>query len=211
MTFSPDSPDIQLPPLRIGAWLPQSRVNGPGCRFVLWLQGCSLQCAGCCNVEFQSHASGDLLTVQEVYEMIAGTPNIEGVTYSGGEPFEQSEGLALLSRLVRESGLTVMAYSGYTYGELLGQHNTYVHELLGLLDVLIDGPFEVQHATPLLWRGSRNQKVHFLTDYYHMYAADVFRERIDVEFCIDGNTISVSGAAVNDVLLHLTKKNKTPS
>jgi anaerobic ribonucleoside-triphosphate reductase activating protein len=204
MTFSSAE---QRATLRVGAWLSQSRVNGPGCRFVLWLQGCSLQCAGCCNPAFQSYASGDLFTVQEVYEMIVKTPDIEGVTYSGGEPFEQARALALLSRRVRESGLTVMAYSGHTYKALCERHDTHVDELLGLLDVLIDGPFEAQHAAPLLWRGSRNQNVHFLADCYHLYTADVNREHVDVEFCIDGDKISVTGAADDDVLLHLTEKN----
>lgn len=187
--------------LYIGAWLSQSRVNGPGCRFVLWLQGCTLRCPGCCNPEFQYRDSGHVLTIQDVYGMILATPDIEGVTYSGGEPFEQTEGLYRLSVLLREAGLTVMAYSGYTYEALQHQHNFFVDGLLSQLDILVDGPFVAQHAASLLWRGSRNQRVLFLTDRYQTYAADIEREYADVEFCIEGDTISITGAA-SDVEFH---------
>jgi anaerobic ribonucleoside-triphosphate reductase activating protein len=193
--------------VNIGQWLPQSRVNGPGLRFVIWFQGCSLQCPGCCNLEFQSHVPQHLFTIQELYEMIVRTPNIEGVTYSGGESFEQAEGAYLLSQLVRQAGLTVVAYSGYTYEDLCRRNDPAINGLLSQLDILIDGPFDAAQAASLLWRGSRNQRVHFLTGRYQTYANEVDREGVELEVHINGGTASVTGnvddALVNDLISRL--------
>ncbi len=169
-----------------------------------------MQCEGCCNPEFQAHDSGQCLTVRMVFDMILATPDIEGVTYSGGEPFEQAEALTLLSRLCRQAGLTVMTYSGSTYEELCRRDDSHVRGLLSLLDVLVDGPFESSHAAPLLWRGSHNQRVHFLTDHYHVYAFDVEQEFVELEFCIDGDTLSITGMAEDRALRDLIEKIRMP-
>ncbi len=145
------------------------------------------------------------MTVQTLSEMILAEPDIEGVTYSGGEPFEQAEGLGRLSRLLRKAGLTVMAYSGHTYADLCRQTDPAAHELLGLLDLLVDGPFESVCAAPLLWRGSRNQHVRFVTDHYRSYVADVNRECVDLEFRIAGQNITVTGTVDDGVLQDFTK------
>jgi anaerobic ribonucleoside-triphosphate reductase activating protein len=194
-----------IPSLQVGVWLSQSQVNGPGNRFVLWLQGCSLRCAGCCNPEFQAYDGGQRLTVKTLAAMILATAGIEGVTYSGGEPFEQAESLALLSGLCREAGLTVMAYSGLTYEALRGRADPHVQALLGMLDVLVDGPFELASAAALRWRGSRNQRIHLLTDHYHLSAADVQREMIELEFRIQGNNLAVTGTADDQRLRFLSE------
>ncbi len=145
------------------------------------------------------------MTVQALSEMILAEPDIEGVTYSGGEPFEQAEALGLLSRLVRTAGLTVMAYSGHAHADLCRQADPAIHELIGLLDLLVDGPFESACAAPLLWRGSRNQQIHFFTDHYRSYVADVDRECVDVEIRIAGQNITVTGTIDDDVLQDFTK------
>ena len=179
--------------VNVGKWLPQSRVNGPGLRFVIWFQGCALQCPGCCNSEFQSQAPKQIFTIQELYDMIQQTPDIEGVTYSGGEPFEQADGVYQLSRLVRRTGLTVMAYSGYTYEDLCSRNDPTINGLLEQLDILVDGPFGVTQAAPLLWRGSRNQRIPFLTDRYQAYVSEVNCEGAEMELYINGDTVSVTG------------------
>ena len=144
------------------------------------------------------------MTAQALSEMILAEPDIEGVTYSGGEPFEQAEALNLLSRLLRKAGLSVMAYSGYAYADLCRRADPAVHELLGRLDLLVDGPFEAACAAPLLWRGSRNQQIYFLTDRYRSYAADIDREGVDVEIRIAGRTITVTGTVADNVLQDFT-------
>ncbi len=192
--------------LNIGRLLPKSQVNGPGVRFVIWLQGCSLHCSGCINQEFWSQEPNQLMSVQELYEQIISTPGIEGVTYSGGEPFEQAEGLCSLSRLLREANLTIMAYSGYTYQELINRHDRHISELLFMLDILLDGRFEIENAAPLLWRGSHNQQVHFLTARYKQYEEQVNREGVEMEFSFAGTECFVTGNFNQELLQKIREK-----
>ena len=149
--------------LNIGRLLPRSGVNGPGQRFVVWLQGCAFNCPQCVNQEFLPPKPKTIILTSELYKRIIQTPEIEGVTYSGGEPFEQAKALYQLSVLLKKKGLTIMSYSGYTHDELLERKDIYTKKLLSTLDILIDGRFEVNNTAPLLWRGSRNQKVYFFT------------------------------------------------
>ena len=95
--------------LNIGKIAPQSKVNGPGVRFAIWLQGCPLRCEGCINKEFWANEPNQLIRVPDLFKMILDAPNVEGVTYSGGEPFEQAEGLYMLSSLLKARGLSIMA------------------------------------------------------------------------------------------------------
>lgn len=196
------------PVLRIAAWLPLSRVNGPGARGVLWVQGCSRRCDGCCNPEFQSAEGGRRMKVSDVFSLILAAPGIEGVTYSGGEPFEQAGALALLSRLCREAGFAVMAYSGLTYEALRSRNDSAAQALLRELDVLVDGPFQAACAAPLLWRGSRNQRVHFLTDRYRAYADEVNGESAELEIRLAGDTLTVTGTAPDDLVRSLFRTSK---
>ena len=86
-------------------------------------------------------------------------PLCHGVTFSGGEPFSQAAGYAKLARLLKAKGYEVASYSGYTFEALM--HGTAdQRELLGQLDVLIDGPFLLaERSLELNFRGSRNQRV----------------------------------------------------
>ena len=156
--------------IALHAWEPRSRANGPGARFVLWFQGCSLGCAGCFNPATHDPAASarHRLTVDEVVAMIAATPRIEGITLSGGEPMQQPEAaLALLERVRAEptlAGLSTLAFSGYTIEEIrsqpLGAH------LLAHLDVLIDGRYRAGERSGVGLRGSTNQRVHLLSARY---------------------------------------------
>ena len=73
-------------------WEERSVVNGPGERFVLWLQGCPFRCRGCFNPAFLPFAGGRRVLVAEMAERILSVPGVEGVTYSGGEPMAQRAG-----------------------------------------------------------------------------------------------------------------------
>ena len=158
------------PTLRVGARVPVTRAEGPGARYALWLQGCSIRCPGCCNPHLFEAAGGTLVAVSALLAQLAVVRDeIEGVTLLGGEPFEQAEGLTLLAQGARGLGLSVMAFSGYTLEELRTQGATRpaVLDLLAALDVLVDGRYEA--APPRaerLWAGSTNQRFHYLTDRY---------------------------------------------
>jgi len=87
---------------------------------------------------------------------------IDGVTFTGGEPFAQAEVLAELAERLRTHDLSLMAFTGYELEELTDHHQ---QRLLGLLDIVVTGRFiREMKADGLLWRGSSNQKVHLLSD-----------------------------------------------
>jgi len=160
--------------LNVHAMLPRSRANGPGHRFVLWLQGCSLGCPGCFNPDTHSVEPRLVLPVDEVVRRITGERGIDGVTVSGGEPFQQPHGLLGLLRLLRPSrsprgvpgstSLSVLVFSGYAIEEILAQ--ALGPEILERVDVLIDGRYVEERRIDGHLRGSANQRAHFLTDRY---------------------------------------------
>ena len=139
---------------------PESIVDGPGFRFVTFVQGCPHHCRGCHNPESWDFEGGYDITPGEVFEQIKGNPLLRGVTFSGGEPFEQVPALLELARLVKGAGLTLMSYSGYTLEELEERKDPETDELLGMLDILVDGRYvEAERNLTLIYRGSENQRV----------------------------------------------------
>lgn len=155
------------PLLNIHAIMHVSYANGPGARTVVWTQGCRLHCPECSNPLTHSHKPQILVAPQQLATSILTVPGIEGLTVSGGEPFEQAAAVASLCRAVREGGLSVMVFTGWIYESICKCSNTAVKNLLEQIDILVDGPF-IQHLADkhLLWRGSRNQMIRFLTDRY---------------------------------------------
>ena len=100
------------------------------------------------------------MTAGEVFEQIEARKGLRGVTFSGGEPFEQAEALLELAKLVKGAGLTLMSYSGYTLEELEARHDKATDELLGMLDILVDGRYdESLRNLTLVYCGSENQRV----------------------------------------------------
>ena len=148
---------------RVHAIEPRSRANGPGARFVVWLQGCTLGCPGCFNPG--THASGG----REVDIATLDFGDVEGISLSGGEPMQQPEAaLALLER-ARARGLSTLMFSGYTKAEIKALPGGPA--LLAHLDVLIDGRYVAGERLATGLRGSANQRIHLLTARYTL--ADV--------------------------------------
>jgi anaerobic ribonucleoside-triphosphate reductase activating protein len=154
--------------VRVGARVPVTRVEGPGARYALWVQGCSIRCPGCCNPHLFDGAGGQAVGVDTLLaEVGRARPAIEGVTFLGGEPFEQAAGLAVLAAGARDLGLSVMVFSGYTLEELRGRTDPGVEGLLRTTDVLVDGRYDAARPEVLrLWVGSENQLFHYLTGRY---------------------------------------------
>ena len=138
-----------------------SIVDGPGIRFSLFTQGCKHGCPGCHNPDAQPFVGGYEAAVEELMQKIEANPLLAGITLTGGEPFEQAESLLELARWVQARGLTVWAYSGYVFEELIaGIPNAAAAELLTAVDVLVDGPYVAAQAShELKWRGSVNQRI----------------------------------------------------
>ncbi|HEY5926067.1 MAG TPA: 4Fe-4S single cluster domain-containing protein [Kofleriaceae bacterium] len=155
--------------LRVHAIEPRSRANGPGARFVVWLQGCTLGCPGCFNPTTHDTRGGRDVSLDELARQLADTPGIEGVSLSGGEPLQQAEGAAALLAAARALGLSTLAFSGYTLEEIRAlPHGPTV---LAQLDVLVDGRYVAGERLATGLRGSANQRIHLLTSRYQL--ADV--------------------------------------
>jgi anaerobic ribonucleoside-triphosphate reductase activating protein len=138
-----------------------SIVDGPGIRLAVFTQGCHHDCPGCHNPAAQPFEGGTPTTAAELWAQVEANPLLAGVTLTGGEPFEQAEALVDFARLAREKGLSVWAYSGYRYEELLaGVPSDAAAQLLEQTDVLVDGLFvEALKSLDLRWRGSSNQRL----------------------------------------------------
>ncbi len=138
----------------------ESIVDGPGIRYVVFVQGCPHCCAGCHNPQSHPLEGGQAVDIQGLFQEIRQNPLLKGVTFSGGEPFCQPQPLTALARLVHGIGLDVITYTGYQYEELLATKNAGVPALLEQTDILIDGPFiQKQKDLTLPFRGSRNQRI----------------------------------------------------
>jgi anaerobic ribonucleoside-triphosphate reductase activating protein len=144
------------------AFLPRSRANGPGERAVVWVQGCPIRCKWCGNPEFLDFAPRRLIPARGLARRILAVGGIDGVTFSGGEPFAQAAALAEVGERIRDAGLTVVTYTGYTHEHLHSGGPDWAALLRGT-DLLIDGPYVEALAGDFLWRGSSNQRLVYLT------------------------------------------------
>ncbi len=156
---------LEIPPgyLNLMGYVDESEVNGPGCRAVIWVQGCLRECPGCFNPDSWSFEINQLMSVDALVEKITSNPRNEGVTFSGGEPFWQAPALANLARKLKAKGLNVMSFTGFTLERLQSEYAPAGSEdLLSQLDILIDGPYLQSQAvnSPDSTVSSSNQRVH---------------------------------------------------
>lgn len=178
--------------LRIGATASATECEGPGRRYALWVQGCRIRCAGCCNPQFFAARGGRSAPPAEIVEELRrGGNSIEGITLLGGEPFDQAAALAEVARGARELGLSVLTFTGYTLEELRARGNAGVDALLAASDVLVDGPYDASRPEPVRrWAGSTNQRFHFLTERYapgiEYPRTGEARSGIEIEIAPDG-------------------------
>jgi len=152
--------------LRLHHFLPLSRANGPGRRAVLWVQGCTLNCPGCFNPQTHPVVGGRLVEVEALLTAILALGNsIEGVTLSGGEPFQQMQPvLALLKRIRAETSLSTLVFSGYTWQEI--ERFPAAHELSECLDLLISGRYDATQPLATGLVSSANQTPIFFSKRY---------------------------------------------
>lgn len=177
-----DTEKAGSPCLNVARWVERSEANGPGTRFVLWLQGCPLHCVGCWNPDTWDPARGTRMTVDEIMRIIAGVRGIQGVTISGGEPFAQADALEHLTRCLRGTGLSLMIFTGYELDELC---SPAARNVLAITDIIVAGRFVLaERDLSLRWRGSRNQRVHYLSN---RYSPDLECAGADVEVLIANN------------------------
>lgn len=151
--------------IRVHAFEPASRANGPGLRAVIWFQGCTLGCPGCFNPATHDPRGGDECDTQTLAaEILAQAARIEGLSVSGGEPFQQPAALLDLLQRLAGTNLSRLVFSGYTLAEIralpLGP------AILQHVDVLIAGRYRAAQHTGHGLLGSANQQIHLLTGRY---------------------------------------------
>jgi anaerobic ribonucleoside-triphosphate reductase activating protein len=136
------------------------RTLGPGIRAGLWFQGCTIHCPGCVTPESwafdpQSAVPLDAVTGR-IGEFAASSPRAEGLTISGGEPFDQPDALFYIMRAARRAGLDdILIFSGYETDALTARYP----ELPQLASALVGGPFKLGRTTDSAWKGSENQSL----------------------------------------------------
>jgi anaerobic ribonucleoside-triphosphate reductase activating protein len=150
--------------VRLHAFEPASRANGPGVRAVVWFQGCTLGCPGCFNPETHARLGGYEAEVDDLAVEILACRGIEGVSVSGGEPFQQPEALAALAGRLRQTPLSILVFSGYTMEAIAKLPRG--PEVLNQIDVLVAGPYVERLPLGRGLLGSSNQRLHLLTNRY---------------------------------------------
>lgn len=138
-----------------------TEAEGPYKRLCIWFQGCNIHCSGCCNPDYQPFEARHIMSLEELMAVINEAKTrfeIEGVTYSGGEPTCQ-QNLSLLTKEIKLLGLGVISFTGRTYED--------VSDILEGCDVVLDGSFKADlPETKRRLLGSENQRIICLTERY---------------------------------------------
>lgn len=180
--------------LSVAQIVASTEAEGPGRRFALWFQGCPLRCPGCCNPEMLPFSGGTPMTVREVLHQLDAVhaESVEGITLLGGEPLAHASGAVILARQARARGLSTMVFSGFTLEEACAMSDPAVVELIGLTDILVDGPYVRELPdTTRRWIGSTNQRIHFLTDRYRFDSA--WEKPNTLEIRLEQGQLTVNG------------------
>lgn len=148
--------------IRLAGIVRESIVDGPGFRFAVFCQGCPHDCPECHNQATHDFSGGKDVEIEKLLAEIDKNPLLAGVTFTGGEPFCQPEAFVALAGGVKNRGLDIVTFTGYTYEQLkqMAEDQEAVRQLLEVTDLLIDGPFlKEKKDLTLQFRGSKNQRI----------------------------------------------------
>ncbi|MBQ2038598.1 MAG: anaerobic ribonucleoside-triphosphate reductase activating protein [Thermoguttaceae bacterium] len=146
--------------IRIAGRVVDSIVDGPGMRYALFTQGCPRACPGCHNPQTHDPKGGFETTTEEILKEIDSNPLLDGVTFSGGDPFMQPKPLVELAKELKKRNLNVITYTGYRWEELVDANDPDWNALIQASDVIVDGPFvQSLHDWKLKYTGSSNQRI----------------------------------------------------
>jgi anaerobic ribonucleoside-triphosphate reductase activating protein len=178
--------------LNIASLVTKTRALGPGIRAAIWVQGCPLHCHGCVAPDWIPFRPAMVMSPEIVIERLD-IPSLDGITYSGGEPMEQAEALAFLSREIRKiKNINFICFTGYRYERLMKDPpNGGVNDLLSELDVLIDGPYIESQNDSVGLRGSSNQRIIHLTS--RLQANHLDTQKRSVEITVQDGELSFVG------------------
>lgn len=161
--------------MKVAGIMRDSFVDGPGERYVLFVQGCNHHCRGCHNPQTWDYEDGVEFSIDELIQDMIKTfdsnPLLEGITLSGGEPFDKAGDLVKILQgvLSKAKVKNIFCYTGYTFEDLINRSKSDkgVFELINLLDYIVDGEFDINNrCLHELYKGSTNQRIidvkHFL-------------------------------------------------
>ena len=133
---------------------------GPGRRLGIWFQGCSIRCPGCISADTWRAGTGRVGFESVAAAIMPWLLEADGITVSGGEPFDQPDALKVLLTILRcrFSG-DILVYTGYPIEALSEQ----LDAMPGLIDALITDPYDYSASQTKSLRGSDNQRLHLLT------------------------------------------------
>lgn len=187
--------------ININRIIPKTRVEGYGNRYCIWVQGCSIRCKGCFNVEMWDKRGGTEYKVSEIINEIAMQgEDIEGITILGGEPFEQPMAVLQLVKRCKKLGYGSIVFTGFVYEELLKRKEAI--EVLEQIDLLIDGPYEENRrdfSRP--WVGSSNQRFIFLSSRYKEEKLKKIDNKLEIRISRMGQ-VSINGMGDIESLLY---------
>ena len=157
--------------INLAGFLARSSVNGPGIRSVVWVQGCPIHCEGCFNPQFLPFSKAEEVTPSALADRICAQEPIEGVTFTGGEPFAQADALGELGKRLQGHGHSIVTFTGFSANLVLGSTRPSWKRLLTVTDLLIAGPYipSLKCETPLI--GSSNQRIIQLNDSLAVHAS----------------------------------------
>lgn len=174
-----------------------SQNLGPGKRFVFWVQGCPFSCKECVAPDWIPFKSAQLYTIEQMAQQILSSPEITGITISGGEPFMQAARLAQLLQIVKKvnTTLNVIVFTGFEKDQLIWKD---AQDFLTQIDVLITGLYVKKYNNNEGLRGSSNQQILFLTEALKPYEQEFYKPRKNLEFHVQKDGVLMVGIPQKD-------------
>lgn len=182
---------------------------GFGRRVGIWTQGCSIRCPECVSKDTWDYDDQRVTTVEQLTSALSPwLTAADGVTISGGEPFDQPKALfELLGALRKFNGGDILVFSGYSWEFLFAKHR----EIVGLIDVLVTDPYRPDAGAVLTLRGSDNQRIFILTDLARSrYPANLGQQpwgahrRLD--FFVESDTVWLAGIPRTGEMVQLNQE-----
>lgn len=158
------------------------KTLGPGNRLAIWVNGCHRRCIGCVSWRLQAPVPQNDRDIRDFFDEFD-LEDTDGITVSGGEPFDQLSELKRLVEYFRQRGFDdILIYTGYTMEELLLKNDERVSYILNNISVLIDGPYlDEQNSNRGNLKGSDNQRVLVINPEYQKKYDDYYKDEREMQ------------------------------
>lgn len=145
--------------MRINYIMKRSKAQGPGIRYTVWVQGCSIRCKGCSNTDTWDFSGGYEKSTENIISEVIKDHDLDGVTITGGEPLDQYKNTLELCKKL-SAFKSIFLTTGYTEKQI---YKKGYSDILNHIDIICMGPFEEDKICKREWRGSSNQIIKFIT------------------------------------------------